>query len=78
MIGFGMSGRAELAFVVMDIGYVQTQIITTDAFYTLMGTTFFLNVYVPILIAWWKPYFVGDKVMKIGVDEKAIYFPRPP
>ena len=78
MIGFGMLGRAELAFVVMDIGYVQNQIITTDVFYTLMGTTFFLNISVPILIAWWKPYFVGEKEMKIGSDDKAIYFSRPP
>ena len=78
MIGFGMLGCAELAFVVMDIGYVQTQIITTDVFVTLMGTTFFLNVAVPILIAWWKPYFVGEKVLKIGNEGSAIYFSKPP
>lgn len=78
MIGFGMLGRAELAFVVMDIGYVQTQIITTDVFYTLMGTTFFLNVSVPILIAWWKPYFVGEKMLSLGSGEKVTYFSKPP
>jgi Kef-type K+ transport system membrane component KefB len=32
MIGFGMLGRAELAFVVMDIAYVQNQILPEEAF----------------------------------------------
>lgn len=66
MIGFGMLGRAELAFVVMDIGYVQNNVITTEAFYTLMATAFFLNVSVPVLIHWWKPYFMGEKQMTLG------------
>ena len=55
MIGFGMLGRAELAFVVMDIAYVQNNILTVEAFYTLMCTAFWLNVAVPISIALWKP-----------------------
>ncbi len=57
MIGFGMLGRAELAFVVMDIAYVQNQILTTEVFYTLMFTAFWLNVAVPITITLWKPHF---------------------
>lgn len=57
MIGFGMLGRAELAFVVMDIAYVQHSIIPTPAFYTLMITAFFLNIAVPITISWWRPYY---------------------
>ncbi len=76
MIGFGMLGRAELAFVVMDIGYVQNQVITTDAFYTLMATAFFLNVAVPVLIKWWKPYYVGEKQMTIGRHKK-VYLSCP-
>jgi Kef-type K+ transport system membrane component KefB len=56
MVGFGMLGRAELAFVVMDIAYVENSILTTEAFYTLMFTAFWLNVAVPITIALWKPY----------------------
>ncbi len=56
MIGFGMLGRAELAFVVMDIAYVDNQILSTEAFYTLMVTAFLLNVLVPITISFWKPY----------------------
>ncbi len=57
MIGFGMLGRAELAFVVMDIAYVQNQILTTEAFYTLMGTAFILNILVPVTIRLWKPVY---------------------
>lgn len=66
MIGIGMLGRAELAFVVLDIGYVQNAIFTTSAFYTLMFTAFWLNVSVPIMIKWWKPYFIGEKVLLLG------------
>lgn len=54
MIGFGMLGRAELAFVVMDIAYVQHHIMTTEVFYTLMFTAFWLNIAVPLSIRWWK------------------------
>jgi Kef-type K+ transport system membrane component KefB len=57
MIGFGMLGRAELAFVVMDIAYVQNSILPTEAFFTLMITAFFLNVAVPLTISWWKPAY---------------------
>ncbi len=62
MIGFGMLGRAELAFVVMDIAYVQNAILSTEAFYTLMFTCFCLNIAVPVTIAWWKPYHTGGRV----------------
>ena len=54
LIGFGMLGRAELAFVVMDIAYVQHQILTLEAFYTLMIVAFFLNLSVPLTISWHK------------------------
>lgn len=57
MIGFGMLGRAELAFVVMDIAYVQNQILSDEAFFTLMITAFCLNVAVPVTISWWRPYY---------------------
>ncbi len=57
MIGFGMLGRAELAFVVMDIAYIQNQILNTEAFYTLMFTAFWLNVAVPITIKLWRPFY---------------------
>ncbi len=57
LIGLGMLGRAELAFVVMDIAYVQNEILTDEAFYTLMFTAFWLNVAVPVTIRWWKPHY---------------------
>lgn len=59
MVGFGMLGRAELAFVVMDIAYVQNAILTTEAFYTLMGTAFVLNILVPVTIRLWKPVYLA-------------------
>ncbi len=58
MIGFGMLGRAELAFVVIDIAYVQHHILNTQAFFTLMITAFFLNILVPVTITLWKPYYL--------------------
>lgn len=66
MIGFGMLGRAELAFVVMDIAYVQNAILTTEAFYTLMGTAFLLNILVPVTIRLWKPiYEAGEEPTEV-------------
>jgi Kef-type K+ transport system membrane component KefB len=58
MIGFGMLGRAELAFVVMDIAYVQHHIIPEQAFFTLMITAFCLNILVPVTIGWWRPHYL--------------------
>jgi hypothetical protein len=52
-----MLGRAELAFVVMDIAYIQNPILNTEAFYTLMVTAFFLNIAVPVTITLWKPRY---------------------
>ena len=57
LVGLGMLGRAELAFIVMDIAYVQNDILSTEAFYTLMFSAFFLNISVPVSIALWKRRF---------------------
>jgi Kef-type K+ transport system membrane component KefB len=54
MIGFGMLGRAELAFVVLDIAYVQHNIISIEVFYTLILVAFLLNLSVPLCIHWHK------------------------
>ena len=54
LVGLGMLGRAELAFVVMDIAYVQNDILSREAFYLLMATAFCLNIMVPLSIRWWK------------------------
>ena len=61
MIGFGMLGRAELAFVVMNIAYTQHGIFTGEVFYTLMFAIFWLNVSVPVTIKFWRPYYSGEK-----------------
>lgn len=65
LIGFGMLGRAELAFVVMDIAYVQYDILSTQAFYTLMLTAFWLNLSVPILITLWKRKFLQPSTVEL-------------
>lgn len=72
MIGFGMLGRAELAFVVIGIAYVENNILSTEAFYTLMATAFCLNVAVPVTIIWWKPYFKGEKALPFSSKAKEI------
>jgi Kef-type K+ transport system membrane component KefB len=58
LIGFGMLGRAELAFVVLEIAYVQHRIVSLEGFYTLMLTAFLLNVSVPLCIRWWKSHYL--------------------
>jgi Kef-type K+ transport system membrane component KefB len=71
MIGFGMLGRAELAFVVIDIGYVQNAILPTEAFFALMITAFFLNTAVPLTISWWRPYYEATEARTAGNAESA-------
>lgn len=61
MIGFGMLGRAELAFVVMGIAYIEYSILSSEAFYTLMFTAFWLNVAVPLTIKLWKPILMASE-----------------
>ena len=60
MIGFGMLGRAELAFVVIDIAYVQDNILNIEAFFTLMLTSFCLSILVPLTIGWWRPTYLRE------------------
>ncbi len=57
MIGFGMLGRAALAFVVMDIAHVRNSILNTQAFFTLIITAFVLTIAVPVTIGWWQPHY---------------------
>jgi len=63
MIGLGMLGRAELAFVVLNIAYVENEIMNQKCFYVIMISCFMLNVTLPILIAWWRPYYLGEKAL---------------
>jgi len=63
MIGFGMLGRAELAFIVMGIAYTDYHIFNNEQFYTLVFATFLLNIAVPLTIKWWKPYYESKKTL---------------
>lgn len=45
-------------FGAMDIAYVQNSILSTETFFTLMITAFFLNVLVPLTISWWRPHYL--------------------
>ncbi len=65
LIGLGMLGRAELAFIVINIAYVQNHIISTEEFYVLIFTAFLLNISVPLLIQYWQPYYGGKKELKL-------------
>ncbi len=63
MIGLGMLGRAELAFVVMEIAYVDHAILSKDAFYTLMFTAFWLNLSVPLSIRLFRPKYDAQEAL---------------
>ncbi len=65
MIGLGMLGRAELAFIVINIAFVQNKIIDVTEFYILMFTAFLLNITVPISLKWWKPFYLGFKQLNL-------------
>ncbi len=65
MIGLGMLGRAELAFIVINIAFVQNKMIDITEFYTLMLTAFMLNITVPLSLKWWKPFYLGFKQLKL-------------
>jgi Kef-type K+ transport system membrane component KefB len=65
MVGLGMLGRAELAFIVINIAYTQNNIINLEQFYILICTVFLLNISVPVMIKLWKPYYLGTKTLKL-------------
>ncbi len=74
MIGLGMLGRAELAFIVIDIAYTEHHIFDQAQFYTLIFATFLLNISVPLLINWWKPFYDGTKRLEVF----GVLLSRPP
>ncbi len=65
MVGLGMLGRAELAFIVINIAYTENHIFDDKAFQTLIFATFLLNISVPLVINWWKPYYEGQKEFRL-------------
>ena len=65
MVGLGMLGRAELAFIVINIAYTENHIFDDKAFQSLIFATFLLNISVPLVINWWKPYYEGQKEFRL-------------
>mmetsp|Transcript_88097 Transcript_88097/g.161631 ORF Transcript_88097/g.161631 Transcript_88097/m.161631 type:complete len:558 (-) Transcript_88097:14-1687(-) len=64
MIGFGMLGRAELFFVVLNLCYVENDIMPKEMFYTFTFTAMLLNVSVPVCITLFKPVYMRSKGKK--------------
>ena len=60
-----MLGRAELAFVVIDIAYVQNHILNTEAFYVLMFSAFWLNIAVPVSIRLWTARYGENETTRV-------------
>jgi Kef-type K+ transport system membrane component KefB len=61
MIGFGMLGRAELFFVVLDVCYNEHKIFSKEMFFTFTFTALLLNLAVPICIALYTPKYLQSK-----------------
>lgn len=70
LVGVGMLGRAELAFVVLDIAYVEHRILSREAFYTLMFSAFWLNVSVPVAIRLWRATLGRNPAGRFGLSER--------
>lgn len=71
MIGFGMMGRAELFFVVLELCYVQYHIMTREQLCTFAFVAMLMNISVPVCITLYKPYYVKMK-RKIDPDFKVV------
>jgi len=65
MVWFWMLWRAELAFIVINIAFVQEKIIDEKQFYILMFTAFLLNISVPLMLKFWEPYYKWRKKMSL-------------
>lgn len=61
LIGFGMLGRAELFFVVLNLCYVDNAIMPKEMFYTFTFAAMFLNMSVPVCITLFKPVYMRSK-----------------
>jgi Kef-type K+ transport system membrane component KefB len=61
MIGFGMLGRAELFFVVLNLCYVENDIMPKEMFFTFTFCAMLLNISVPVCITLYKPYYMRSK-----------------
>ncbi len=57
--------KVDFAFIVINIAYTKSHLITLEHFYTLILTLFLLNLTVPTLVKWWKPYYKGSKHLSL-------------
>jgi hypothetical protein len=64
LIGFGMLGRAELFFVVLNMCYVEKDIMPKEMFYTFTFAAMFLNMSVPVCITLFKPVYLRSRNAK--------------
>ncbi len=44
---------------------MQNKIIDDTQFYTLMFSAFLLNITMPLVLKWWKPYYLSFKQIKV-------------
>eukprot|EP00930_Biecheleria_cincta_P009337 TRINITY_DN11105_c0_g1_i1.p1 TRINITY_DN11105_c0_g1~~TRINITY_DN11105_c0_g1_i1.p1 ORF type:complete len:558 (+),score=94.88 TRINITY_DN11105_c0_g1_i1:59-1732(+) len=71
MIGFGMLGRAELFFVVLDTCHIQNHVLDDELFFALTFAAMMLNVTVPIAISLYKPYYLKAQEADIAAGNAA-------
>eukprot|EP00401_Gymnodinium_catenatum_P073462 CAMPEP_0117527016 /NCGR_PEP_ID=MMETSP0784-20121206/36582_1 /TAXON_ID=39447 /ORGANISM="" /LENGTH=588 /DNA_ID=CAMNT_0005323259 /DNA_START=19 /DNA_END=1786 /DNA_ORIENTATION=- len=71
MIGFGMMGRAELFFVVLELCYVQHHIMSREIMTTFALTAMLMNISVPVSITLYKPFYNKYAAAHAGVLEDA-------
>lgn len=72
MIGFGMLGRAELFFVVLNLSYMEYHIITEEVFFSLTMAAMMLNIAVPITISLYKPYYVRNQASALQPEKQPV------
>jgi hypothetical protein len=58
LIGFGMMGRAELFFVVLQLCYVEHDIMDRDMVCTFAFVAMLMNISVPVTITLYRPVFL--------------------
>jgi hypothetical protein len=58
MIGFGMMGRAELFFVVLELCTNTYDLMTGEMMFTFAMTAMLMNIAVPVTITLYKPWYV--------------------
>lgn len=69
IIGTGMNGRAEMAFILASLG-LSMGVINEKVFSILIFTTFLLNMLTPIGLKWCNTLLEREKALKIKATEQ--------